>query len=66
MKSAADDQILEAYQVVDGTVVVGISYPKEILLYCEPVNGKSGVCWALRTGSQPDQKVKLQTTSLGT
>jgi hypothetical protein len=31
----ADDQILEAYLVVAETVVMGISSPNQILIYCE-------------------------------
>jgi hypothetical protein len=33
--TAADDQILEAYLVVVDTVVMGISSPDMILIYCD-------------------------------
>lgn len=61
-----DDQILEAYLVVAETVVAGISYPKQILLWCDVMSGKKGnACWTLKKRSQPGLKVKLQTACPG-
>jgi len=61
----ADDQILEAYLVVAETVVMGISSPNQILIYCEWMVGKGDACWILKTGSQHGQKVKLHTVFHG-
>jgi hypothetical protein len=43
------------------TEMMGISSPDKILTYCDWVFGKGGSYQTPKTGSQPGQKVMLQT-----